>query len=357
MILGTTEDERLKNSSLGLDTPFPTAFARWVGAGTARWESTELFQRHARGALDLYKMWPDKTLAMLSNGQAACAYPDTIGARLVLGMPAGAPPLMGAAIDAVEAKTTGRTLAFVAIDPDCLPRFRRRRYTLTPLGEEAIVDLNYFIGQTTRSYAIARYAQRFAPNGFTTERSEPPHTAALLNDLDMIIAGWLAIPRRRNLGFAAGSYSHDYMNAVPVHILRGPDMRAHAFVSELPTVGRTAAVDLIRRSPDAPGGAVDYLIQKALHHAWRSGAARCSLGLAPIASRSCPLPATRTESGLACLARHAAHALGFHGLHRFKAKFEPEWEPRYLAVRGGAGRTWHAMVALYRAINNPTQPS
>jgi phosphatidylglycerol lysyltransferase len=37
----------------------------------------------------------------------------------------------------------------------------------------------------------------------------------------------------------------------------------------------------------------------------------------------------------ALLYRHGEHFYNFRGLRRYKEKFQPQWEPRYLAAPGG----------------------
>ncbi len=338
-----------------LDAPgLPAPFARWARAGTDRGRTIREIARHAHGAIDVFKLWPDKAHLTIPASGAVCAYTDRIGARLMLGAPSGPAAALHASLKELGEHAPWRTLAFAAINPEDVPIFRQQRYAVLHVGAEAVVDLEHFAQHTNRRYPIARYARRFARLGMTAERSEPPHHAALLDELERIAAAWRTLPGRRELGFAAGAYRRDYLAAVPVHALRDATGGLLAFVSELPTVGGIAGIDLMRRSPNAPGGSIDFLIQRVLSHARAAGAHSCSLGLAPLAGTGVEARATGIERRLAQLGRRAERAFGFRGLQRFKAKFEPRWEPRYLAVRGGPARIWHAMAALTLAVNTPS---
>ena len=91
----------------------------------------------------------------------------------------------------------------------------------------------------------------------------------------------------------------------------------------------------MRFGPDAPRGAMDYLFIELM--LW--GRARAIAG---------SISAWRRLSGLEAhplapawhrvgnfIFRHGEHFYNFDGLRRYKAKFEPSWEPRYLVARGG----------------------
>ena len=49
-----------------------------------------------------------------------------------------------------------------------------------------------------------------------------------------------------------------------------------------------------------------------------------------------PDGADSADRGGATLFRHGEHFYDFQGLRAYKEKFEPVWEPRYLASPGGA---------------------
>lgn len=38
--------------------------------------------------------------------------------------------------------------------------------------------------------------------------------------------------------------------------------------------------------------------------------------------------------------RHGEHFYNFQGLHAYKEKFDPQWEPRYLAAPSGLATAW-----------------
>jgi phosphatidylglycerol lysyltransferase len=121
-----------------------------------------------------------------------------------------------------------------------------------------------------------------------------------------------------------------------------------AFVSWLPVPARNAwTLDLMRRRPDSTYGVMEALILKSIEEANRRGIAELSLGMTPRTI------ATREVSGGMDRAMRAMYwgldrFQRSSSLHRFKAKFNPSWEDRYLAVPGPSVLP-EVIVALIRA--------
>ena len=116
-------------------------------------------------------------------------------------------------------------------------------------------------------------------------------------------------------------------------------------VSWLPAPGRRAwTLDLMRRRPDSIPGVVEALLVRSIEEAGRRGVAELSQGLAPLS-----LEGEGPDVGAAL--RSAYHHLqrfrGGRSLRQFKAKFDPRWESRYLAVEDAALLP-EAPVALLR---------
>lgn len=98
---------------------------------------------------------------------------------------------------------------------------------------------------------------------------------------------------------------------------------------------REATIDLMRSLPDVPAGTMEYLFVCLLLDLKAQGYAVFDLGMAPLSGL--------TESPAAPMWYRMGRAIfefgerfyNFNGLRAFKAKFQPEWHPRYLAVSGG----------------------
>ena len=96
-----------------------------------------------------------------------------------------------------------------------------------------------------------------------------------------------------------------------------------------------AAIDLMRHHPEtAPPRTMDFLFAELFLWAAREGFAKFDLGMAPLSGmgeeRYAPLFA---RLGRAIYERAGA-LYNFQGLRAFKEKFNPNWEPRYLAAPG-----------------------
>lgn len=113
--------------------------------------------------------------------------------------------------------------------------------------------------------------------------------------------------------------------------------RAHevvAFLVASPVRARNGyLVELLARTPAAPNGTSELLIDRAMRHFSEGGAAFATLGLVALAANASAAlrtnpPWLRLLMGLA--RAHANRFYNFRGLERFRAKLMPEaWEPVY----------------------------
>ena len=96
-------------------------------------------------------------------------------------------------------------------------------------------------------------------------RQQPPHEAGLLEEAEDVSREWLALPGRRERGFALGRFDPTYLAARPLVLMRDPRGRLVAFLNEVPVVrSGVATVDLMRHRRDLPNGLMDYLFSELM---------------------------------------------------------------------------------------------
>jgi phosphatidylglycerol lysyltransferase len=123
------------------------------------------------------------------------------------------------------------------------------------------------------------------------------------------------------------------------------DDRIVAFANLWLTANRAeASVDLMRHRGDAPAGSMDYLFVHILQWAKDAGYRRFSLGIAPLSGIAGRRLAPAWARAAALVFNHGERFYGFRGLRAYKEKFDPDWEPRYIAGPGG--------IALVQALRD-----
>jgi phosphatidylglycerol lysyltransferase len=113
--------------------------------------------------------------------------------------------------------------------------------------------------------------------------------------------------------------------------------RIVAFANILGAQGKVElAPDLMRYREEAPRGAMEYLFIQMMLWGSEKGYEWLSLGMAPLSGlETGPVASLWSRVGAAVF-RHGEHFYNFQGLRSYKEKFQPVWEPRYLASPGGA---------------------
>jgi phosphatidylglycerol lysyltransferase len=107
-------------------------------------------------------------------------------------------------------------------------------------------------------------------------------------------------------------------------------------------------VDLMRRRAEVENGTMECLFASMLQHCQELGYEEFDLGLSALAGVGEAQKSGRLEKVLIYLSEHLSKFYNFKGLHSFKDKFGPRWEPRYF-VYPSLGSLPDVVVALIRA--------
>jgi len=156
-----------------------------------------------------------------------------------------------------------------------------------------------------------------------------------LDELKNISDRWLVQNGGREKSFSLGRYDPAFLAHCPIGIvqLKG---RTVAFGSLLVTPDRSwAGIDLMRYDPHtAVTNTMDFLLVELILWARETGYRKFDLAMAPLSGlveeEVAPLFARIGQF----VFERGERFYNFQGLRRFKQKFDPDWEPRYIAATG-----------------------
>jgi len=279
----------------------------------------------------------DKRLLFSDAGDAFLMYQTARRSWVALGDPVGS--LQGAEELVWRLREMsdhhGAATVFYQVSGDRLALYVDLGLAALKIGEEALVPLADFSLEGATRAELRQAHRRTLRDGASFEVVPAAGVAELLPLVQPISDAWLAAKSTAEKGFSVGAFSTQYLQQFPLALVRSGG-RPAAFAN-LWTTGTRAelSVDLMRFDPSAPRSVMDYLFIELMLWGKREGYRWFNLGMAPLAGLEAhPLaPAWHRVGNF--VFRHGEHFYNFEGLRRYKAKFEPTWEPRYLVARGG----------------------
>ena len=203
------------------------------------------------------------------------------------------------------------------------------------IGEEARVALDSFSIEGSERADLRQAHKRAQRDGAQFEVIPPEGVDALMPVLQKISDSWLTSKSTGEKRFSVGAFSPEYLRQFPVAVVSTQGVPV-AFANLWTTDTKAElSVDLMRFDPQAPRGAMDYLFIELMLWGRAQGYRWFNLGMAPLSGLEAhPLaPAWHRVGNF--IFRHGEHFYNFEGLRRYKMKFDPVWEPRYLVARGG----------------------
>ncbi len=225
---------------------------------------------------------------------------------------------------------------FYQASEEWLPAYLDLGLSMFKLGEEAYVDLTTFSLQGKSRENQRGAVNKFSRLGYPFEILSGNDVENALPKLRQISDAWLAHKNTREKCFSIGFFAESYIKDCDVAVIKDEAGNIKAFANIWLTKDKAElSIDLMRYDPDSPNGMMDYLFAelmlwgKAENYQW------FCLGMAPLAGLdNRPLAPLWNKVG-ATLFKHGEHFYNFEGLYAYKAKFSPQWHPRYLAAPAG----------------------
>lgn len=287
---------------------------------------------HARSPLAWFTLFDDKDY-FFTPGGSVVAY-AVIGRTVVaLGDPIGPPDDAPAAIKAF-AEYCGRNdwrMSFYQCRPDYIDAYANAGLESLCIGHDAVVILKDFTVLGGSNKQIRWSLNRLTKLGYRAEVLNPPHTEEIISRLREVSDEWLESMHSGEKRFSLGWFDEEYLQSCQIMVVLDPNLQITAFTNLLPRYGdNETSIDLMRRRSEVENGTMEYLFVKLLEWARDNGYERFNLGLSPLSGVGETPGDPAVERALNYVYHHMNQFYSFKGLHTFKSKFRPEWQPRYL---------------------------
>ena len=289
------------------------------------------------------------------NGRAGIAYRPEADTLLALGDPLGPPEEIAPLLLEFETYCRERDweFAFFQATPGFLPAYAARGWRAVPVGVEPTLEPASFTLEGSAMGDVRRAVKRLGDAGVTVRSFRPPDGAipvddALLGGIRAVSSAWLAAHPGGEKGFGMGRFDPRGLAQRWLLAAVSAEGRVEGFLTwaEVPAA-RGWSLDLMRRRADAPAGVMDLLVATSASLARERGDRVLSLGLSALVSTEAE-SSPEAERVRAFLRRRLGNVYDFEGLYRWKRKFAPRLEERFLVVPGALALP-RVLYALARA--------
>ena len=302
--------------------------------------------------LSYMSTWPGNAHWISSDGRAAIAYRAVAGVALTVGEPYGDPAAFDAAIPEFVSFCEHRGLqpCLYSVTARAKAVTQRLGWRAVQIAEDTLIPLGQlqFAG---KKWQIVRAAMnKAAREGITAEWwSYPEMPPELRGQVRQISGKWVADKGLPEMNFMLGGLDELDDPNVRCLVAVDADRKLHAITSWLPVYdgGRPVGwtIDLMRRNTGGTvRGVMEFLIATAALAFQEEGARFVSLSGSPLAGLNRGNCADAAEGdgdrgeqpwalqrALDMIADTMEPAYGFQSLRQFKDKFQPVYEPLYLA--------------------------
>ncbi len=308
-----------------------------------------LLERYGDSSLAAFALAPDADYFFSANGRAVIAYRFESDTLIAIGDPIGPEEDLSPLLEAFAAHCSERDWSFAVFQarPERLPLYRALGWRALHIGEDPVLWTDRFTLEGSAMGDVRRATRKLESAGLLARHFVPganpfdsAHAGGLSDQLRQISNEWLGSRRSGEKDFSMGRFDPQRLAREWIAVAWDREARrAVGFVTWVPIWARRGwALDLMRRRNDAPAGVMEFLIAKSVEAAKERGDAMLSLSLSALAKVDGsegkgalePTPDKAQDRARAFLMQHLARFYGFEGLFRWKEKFGPAFEDRYL---------------------------
>jgi phosphatidylglycerol lysyltransferase len=316
-----------------------------------RQKARTIIEQYGCSSLARFALLDDKTYYFSPSGRSVIAYVPKGRSAIALGDPIGSPEDRREAIVSFQqfCQQNDWYSAFYQTTPDDVELYQSLGFKVLNIGQEAVVNLKEFTLQGKTSQNLRTVVNRFTKLGQEVKFYEPPISDRLLQQLRIVSDEWLHMMHGSEKRFSLGWFDENYLRECEIAVVQTGSGEIMAFANLVSGYKlNEITIDLMRKRTEAEKGTIDFLSVSLFQHFQERGYDGFNLGLSALSGVGETSASPRLEKTLYYLYEHLNQFYNFKGLHEFKEKFHPRWEPRHFVYSGLAALP-DVVVGLIRA--------
>lgn len=226
-------------------------------------------------------------------------------------------------------------IAFYQVGTQHLPLYLDLGLALIKLGEEARVPLDTFTLEGKKRSSLRHSFNKLQREGLSFEVIQASDVETTLPQLKSISDHWIKEKNVREKRFSLGFFKPDYLCRCKIAVIyKDGNIVAFANMWELENK-KELSIDLMRYESGVANGVMEYLMVSLMLWGKEHGYQWFNLGMAPLSGlERHPLAPLWNKIGNTIFS-FGHEFYNFDGLYQYKNKFDPTWQPRYLAAPNG----------------------
>jgi len=291
-----------------------------------------LVEQYGDSPLDYFKTYFDKQLFFGSSGDSFLAYRVSQGFAVILGKP------VSANLDEMKkiihefdnfCKNNDLRSIYYRVDESYKQFFTDLGKKSLLIGQEAIVNVGEFTMEGGQRKSLRNAVNNLKKKKYALKIYNPPIKTGLIQKLKAVSDEWLHDEEYEEIIFSQGIFDESELKTQTIITIEDPDEKVIAFLNIVPDyVKGEGTYDLIRKTKDAPGGALDFLLIEMFDYFKSIGINHVNIGLVPMSGIT--EAKTVAEYTIKFAYENIKQFGQYKGMRSFKDKFAPCWINKYL---------------------------
>lgn len=291
-----------------------------------------LVEKYGNSSLDYFKIYNDKLIFSPEGLNAFIAYKVSGNFAVVLEDPvAENEEQKRQCILEFEKYCTDNSLKniYYRVSKESLKLYEELKKKNLFLGQEGIVDLQKFSLEGGKMKAMRNAINKILDKGYKATIHTPPLKDGDLQKLKAVSDEWLIDNERSEMTFSQGIFNWQELKQQTVITVENAEEKIIAFLNIIPDYAKNEATyDLIRKTADAPGGVIDFILVELFKYLKEKGFLYVNLGFAPLSGIDSPQDMKLRSMKFAY--HNIKSFSSYKGLREYKEKFFPDWYDKYL---------------------------